>query len=268
MTDPGLKTDLVLAPFDTGIADMVDAARLADAGGIDTVWTYDHFSGLVTGRRWSRHPWVALAAIAARTERVNIGVLVANVANRHPAQLASAVNSLQSLAPGRVLLGLGAGTAAGTTWASESDAIRRPVAPPRERRAHLVESIAALRAIWRHEAFDGDRLSVAADAAITDGSPMPPIIVGSSSAPTLELACEHADGANLLPGDDLADRVAMVRSRRPSGFDVGVFTKFETNHPLGGDPEPLAALGVDRRTLWVTAPYPLAAIAGIAAAVR
>ena len=258
----------MLAPFGTGIADMVDAARVADAGGIDTVWTYDHFSGLVTGRGWSRDPWVALAAIAAQTERVNVGVLVANVANRHPAQLACAVNSLQSLAPGRVLLGLGAGAAAGTAWSTESVAIGRSVAPPGERRAHLVESIAALRAIWRNEAFQGDRLTVAADAAVTDGSPAPPIIVGASSAPTLGVACEHADGANVLPGADLADRVSMVRTRRPAGFDVGVFSRLDTNHRLGGDPEPLAELGVDRRTLWVTAPYPRDAIARIADALQ
>lgn len=263
MPTAGLKTDLVLAPFETGIGDMVEAARVADAGGIDTVWTYDHFSGLVTGRRWSRDPWVALAAIAARTEQINVGVLVANVANRHPAQLASAVNSLQSLAPGRVLLGIGAGAAAGTRWTTECDAIGRSVAPVAERREHLVESIGALRAIWRNEAFTGERVTITADAAVTDGSPAPPIIVGGSTAPTLAVACEHADGANLLPGDDLAERVAMVRGRRPDGFDVGVFARLDTAHPLGGDPAPLADLGVDRRTLWVTAPYPLDAISRI-----
>ena len=255
-----LKTDLVLAPFDSGIDDIVDAARAADGGGIDTIWTYDHFSGLVTGRRWSRDPWVALAAVAARTERINVGVLVANVANRHPAQLACAVNSLQSLAPGRVLLGVGAGAAAGTRWSSESDAIGRSVAAADERRALLIESIAALRAIWNNEAFEGARVSVTGDAAITDGAAAPPIIVGASSAATLEVACDHADGANLLPGPDLAARVALARSRRPEGFDVGVFAKLDEAHPLGGDPEPLAHLGVDRRTLWATAPYPLDAI--------
>lgn len=263
-----LKTDLVLAPFEAGVGDMVEAARLAEDGGFDTVWTYDHFSGLVTGRRWSRDPWVTLAAIAARTERINIGVLVANVANRHPAQLACAVNSLQSLAPGRVVLGVGAGTAAGTRWASESEAIGRAVAPAGERRARLIESIAALRAIWKDESYHGEQLSVAAPTAVTDGTPAPPIIVGASSTLTLGLACEHADGANLLPGDDLAERVAMVRSRRPEGFDVGVFDRLDTNHPLGGDPGPLAALGVDRRTLWAAAPYPLDAIGRIAEALR
>jgi alkanesulfonate monooxygenase SsuD/methylene tetrahydromethanopterin reductase-like flavin-dependent oxidoreductase (luciferase family) len=264
--DRRVKTDLVLAPFDAGIGDMVDVAQAADAGGFDTVWTNDHFSGLVFGRRWSRDPWVALGAIAARTERVNVGVLVANVVNRHPAQLVSAMNSLQSLAPGRVLLGLGAGAAAGTRWASESDSIGRTDAPVAERRALLIESIAVLRAIWRNEAYPGERVSIAADAAVTDGSRAPPIIVGASTVPTLEVACDHADGANLLPGPDLADRVALARSRRPDDFDIGVFAKLDTGHPLGGDPEPFAHLGVDRRTLGVNAPYPLETIRTIGAA--
>lgn len=268
MPTQAIKTDLVVSPFDAQVGDMVEVARVADTGGFHTVWTYDHFSGLVSGRRWSRHPWVVLAAIAARTERVNIGVLVANVANRHPVQLASAINSLQSLAPGRVVLGLGAGAAAGTRWTTESDAIGRAVPPADERREHLVESIAALRAIWRNEAFAGKRVTVAADVAATDGSPAPPIIVGASRGPTLEAACEHADGANLLPGDDLAERAALVRARRPDDFDLGVFARLELDHPLGGDPAPLADLGVDRRTLWVNPPYRLGTIRRIAEALH
>ena len=120
-----MKTDLVLAPFGASAGELLAAARAADAGGFDTVWTYDHFSGLVQSAPWSRDPFVTLAAIAATTERINVGVLVANVANRHPAQLACAVNSLQSLAPGRVLLGVGAGTAASSEWSAEAAAIGR-----------------------------------------------------------------------------------------------------------------------------------------------
>ena len=83
-------TDLVLVPFGASLDEVLAAAQAVDRGGFDTVWTYDHFSGLVQGAPWSRDPFVTLGAIAATTERVNLGVLVANVANRHPAQLACA----------------------------------------------------------------------------------------------------------------------------------------------------------------------------------
>jgi hypothetical protein len=134
------------------------------------------------------------------------------------------------------------------------------------RRAVLAESIAALRALWAGDEYDGEHIHVDASMAVIDGAPIPPIIVGAGSIATFDVACSHADGVNLLPCDDLPDRVAMARTRRPDGFDIGVFDRLDASHPLGGDPQPLADLGVDRRTLWVTAPYPLAAIGSIAGA--
>ncbi len=62
-----MLTDLVLVPFGASLDEMLAAAQTADAGGFDTVWTYDHFSGLVQGAPWSRDPFVTLGAIAATT---------------------------------------------------------------------------------------------------------------------------------------------------------------------------------------------------------
>lgn len=259
-----MKTDLVLSPFDAGLADVLTAARLADAGGFDTVWTYDHFSGLVNGRQWSRDPFVMLGAIAATTDRINVGVLVANVNNRHPAQLACAVNSLQSLAPGRVLLGIGAGTSRRSRWSAEHAAIGRPPADGATRRAVLVETIGALHALWAGDGFSGEHITAAASMAVTDGAPRPPIIVGASSLGTIEVACAYADGVNLLPGDDLDDRVTFARARRGERFDISVFDALDVDHDLGGDPQPMAALGVDRRTLFLGTAYPMERIATIA----
>ena len=260
-----MKTDLVLTPFGASAEELLDAARAADAGGFDTVWTYDHFSGLVHGAPWSRDPFVILAAIAATTERINVGVLVANVANRHPAQLACAVNSLQSLAPHRVLLGVGAGTGANTPWSGEATAIGRPIPPAATRRAVLAETIAALRAIWTGDPFAGAHVQVAASIAVTDGAPMPPIIVGATSHHTIRIGCEHADGVNLLPEGNLAERVAFARAtaiREP--FEISAFLALDVDHPLGGDPAPLEALGIERRTLYVSVPFPVEAITALA----
>lgn len=259
-----MKTDLVLAPFDASLAELTSAARVADAGGFDTVWTYDHFSGLVTGTSWSRDPFVTLGAIVATTSRINVGVLVANANNRHPAQLACAVNSLQSLAPGRVVLGVGAGTSPASQWSAEQAAIGRPAADAATRRAVLVETILAVRAIWAGEPFEGERITVAASMAVVDGAAIPMIIVGSSSAGTTEVACTYADGVNLLPTDDLAERVGLARARTSPEFEISVFTALDVDHPLGGDPEPLTELGIDRRTLYVRPPYPIGRLAAIA----
>ena len=108
-----MLTDLVLSPFGADPADMVTAAVAADAG-FDGVYTFDHFSGVVLDRPWSRDPFVdARGDRRPRPARRGLGVLVANMVNRHPAQLASAVNTLQALAPGRVICGIGSGAAPG-----------------------------------------------------------------------------------------------------------------------------------------------------------
>ena len=146
-----MRTDLVLSPFGTRGRRGARRGAAADAGGFEVLWTYDHFGGAVVGAPWSRHPFVTLGAVAAVTERIGLGVLVANASNRHPAQLASAINTLQSLAPGRVCCGVGSGTAATSPFAVEQHAIGRTPAPAVVRREHLRETIACLRAIWQNQ---------------------------------------------------------------------------------------------------------------------
>jgi alkanesulfonate monooxygenase SsuD/methylene tetrahydromethanopterin reductase-like flavin-dependent oxidoreductase (luciferase family) len=263
--DRPMLTDLVLVPFDAAVPELVAAARAADQGGFDTVWTYDHFSGLVVGAGWSRDPFVSLGAIGASTERIGVGILVANVVNRHPAQLACAINSLQSIAPGRVRIGVGAGSSPGSPFAAEHRAIARPLADLSTRRVLLAETVATLRALWRGAAFAGTQVSVDAAMAVTDGADVPPIIVGAGHRETIRVACEHADGVNLLPGGDLTGRVAYARQHAAADFEVGVFSAFDEEHPLAGDPARLAALGIDRRTLYLRPPFPLDAIARVGA---
>ncbi len=252
----------MLSPFGADPGEMVAAAAVADGGesGFAGVYTYDHFSGTVADRPWSRDPFVVLGAIAARTARVRLGVLVANVANRHPAQLASAVNTLQALAPGRVMCGVGGGAAPGSRFAAEQEMVGRSLGDGAERRARLADAIAILRATWA-----GTPGGV---AGVVDGSPAPPVVVGASGPATAALAARLADGVNIRPAGsaDLARLVELARAtagERP--FEVSVLDELDPGHPRGGDPAPLVALGVDRRVLVATPPYPLDAIARIAA---
>ena len=264
-----MKTDLVLSPFGAQAAELLAAAQAADAGGFDVVWTYDHFGGAVAGAGWSRDPFVTLGAIAAVTGRVGLGVLVANVANRHPAQLASAVNTLQALAPGRVWCGLGAGAAPGSQFAVEQEAVGRSPEPGPARRERLLETIECLRALWRGESYRGNRLRVDPAIGVVDDAPLPPMIVGGSSEAIVRFAVEHADGVNLLDGPRLPTLVALARrltANRP--FDVSVFTDLDPGHPEGGDAEAYRAMGIDRRTLAVKAPFPIDAIGAIGARLR
>ena len=96
---------------------------------------------------------MTLGAVAAVTERIGLGVLVANASNRHPAQLASAINTLESLAPARVWCGVGSGTAATSPFAVEQHAIGRTPASAAAVREHLRGTIACLRAIWSNQPY-------------------------------------------------------------------------------------------------------------------
>jgi len=76
-------------------------ARLCEELGYDVIWLPD--------QSFQRDPFVALAAVAQATERIQIGLGVTTPFARHPAQIARAIASLDELSNGRAWLGLGAG---------------------------------------------------------------------------------------------------------------------------------------------------------------
>ena len=233
---------------------MVEAAVDAEAAGVHTIWVSDHFSGAVVDRPWSRDPFVCLGAIAARTDRIGLGLLVANVVNRHPAQLACAVDSLRSLAPERVVLGVGSGAAPGSRFAVEHEAIGRELADTGTRRELLVESIASLRAIWNGESVSGPGSPAGFDglSAVVDHDTAPPIIVGASAWSTIEVALRHADGVNLRATSATMDHLARIEERRPEGFEVSVLDVADSTTR---DDAALAAAGCDRLVLGCRPPF-------------
>jgi alkanesulfonate monooxygenase SsuD/methylene tetrahydromethanopterin reductase-like flavin-dependent oxidoreductase (luciferase family) len=96
-------------------------------------------------------------------------------------------------------------------------------------------------------------------------------VVGGSSPAIITLAAQHADGVNIhrLPADVMAARVEHARTAsQDRDFEISVHDTLDPDHPLGGDPAPLAALGVHRRTLAVTSPFPIDAIEEIAERLR
>ena len=133
-----MKIDVLLVPFGTTYQEMRAAALAAEEGGFDGVWTWDHLQGGgAAGRAPVPECWTVLSAIAEATSRVTLGSLVLNVFNRHPGTLANMAATLQEVSEGRLLLGLGAGGSKRTPYATEQQALGRPVPSDAERRAHL-----------------------------------------------------------------------------------------------------------------------------------
>src|SRR5438093_12024839 len=125
---------------------MLAMAERAEATGFDSVWIGDS----ITAR--PRHePLTLLAAVAARTRRVRLGTGVLLPALRNPVVLAHVVGTLDRIAEGRVILGVGI--------AGATPAIRKEFAAagvPWDRRVgRFLETLEICRALWRGETRDG-----------------------------------------------------------------------------------------------------------------
>ena len=92
-------------------------------------------------------PWIALAAIALRTERIRLGPLVTPLPRRRPWKVARETASLDHLSQGRVVLGVGIGIGP-----EEFDALGE-VTDPKVRAAMLEEGLQVLTGLWSGEPF-------------------------------------------------------------------------------------------------------------------
>src|SRR3954470_19485027 len=85
----------------SGLADIVESARLAEQAGFASVWATEFYDRSAT---------VSLAAMAQATERIRLGSAIAYAFGRTPVVLAAEARDLDELSGGRLTLGLGTGT--------------------------------------------------------------------------------------------------------------------------------------------------------------
>jgi alkanesulfonate monooxygenase SsuD/methylene tetrahydromethanopterin reductase-like flavin-dependent oxidoreductase (luciferase family) len=124
------------------------------------------------------------------------------------------------------------------------------------RQAMLNDTIGQLRRIWNADGFE----------AVTDGAPMPPVIVGASSWATIEIAIELADGVNIRRTARLPEQLErLAAAELPDGFEVSVLDFFAPGDDLGVRPSDLIEAGVDRHIVTMWPARDLRAVQGIAA---
>ncbi|HWO93183.1 MAG TPA: LLM class flavin-dependent oxidoreductase [Dehalococcoidia bacterium] len=169
--------------------DLLGSVELAEALGFDSVWLGDH----VLWHTPSPDPMVLLGAIAARTSRIGIGTGIYLAALRPAAVVAKQAATLDHLAEGRFILGVGIGGENPAEFAAVG-------VPLSERASRLEETIRACRALWSADGqpVDFDGRYVAFRQVRFDYPPRtqggPPIWMGGRAEGALRRAGTMADG--------------------------------------------------------------------------
>ena len=168
------------------ISEAIEYTQYAESNGFEAVWQADS--------RLVRDAVVPMAAFAAKTENIKIGSGVVDCWTRNPARLASTFSTLDDLAPGRIILGIGA------WW----DPLASKVGIERNKPLKVMrEVVTAVRALLADEtvSFSGDFVQldgVELDYVYQERRPKEvPIYIGATGMKMMELSGEIADGVVL-----------------------------------------------------------------------
>ncbi|MGA9162446.1 MAG: LLM class flavin-dependent oxidoreductase [Actinomycetota bacterium] len=172
-------------------------ARAAEEVGFDSIWLGDHLLYRGDGRpeRGPWDAWTTLAALAASTERVRLGPLVACAAFHPPGLLARMAASIDEVSGGRFVLGIGAG------W-NETE-FRAFGIPFGERASRFEEAFGVVRRLLDGErvTFDGRFARVEDAVLLPEPARRVPLMIGSNGDRLLRAALPHADAWNTWYAD-------------------------------------------------------------------
>jgi len=127
---------------------LVELAVEAEAAGWDGVFVWDHIAREEDPSVPATDPWIAVAGMAARTERLRLGIMVTPLARRRPWKVAREAVAVDSLSGGRFTLGVGLGGGPNAEFAAFGE---DPGA--RARADRLDEGLAILDGLWSGEPF-------------------------------------------------------------------------------------------------------------------
>jgi probable F420-dependent oxidoreductase len=224
-------TDYSIAPAELAIA--------AEARGFESIWFPEHSH--IPAKRESpwpggpelpkmyydvMEPFVALAAAAAVTKTLKLATGICLVVQRDPIQLAKNVATLDRVANGRFLFGIGAG------WNAEE--MRNHGTDYKKRLSVMRERVLAMKEIWAKSKAEFHGKHVDFEPIMTWPKPVqkphPPIHVGGGFPAGAKRAVEYGDGWMPIFGrNEILEKLPELRrmlaeaGRDPAAFEVSIF---------------------------------------------
>jgi F420-dependent oxidoreductase-like protein len=219
---PGVGPDAVFGK-------LVDIATTAEKAGFSSVTLMDHYHQIPPvgpPQNWMFEGNTMLAGLAARTTTIALGLLVAGVTYRNPAQHAKITTTLDIVSGGRAFHGIGAG------WFEEEHQAYGYAFPPlKERFERLEDHLRIVRAMFTDEQATVAGTHHSVTGAYNNPKPLrgdiPILIGGSGERKTLRMVAQYADGCNLFGDPERARHLLGVLQGHCEnvGRDPGEITK-------------------------------------------
>jgi F420-dependent oxidoreductase-like protein len=188
----------------------VDRWRMFERLGFESAWVCDHLvqPSRPTGPYFEA--WTLLAGLAARTERIRMGVLVSCNTFRHPAILAKEAVTVDHISGGRLEVGLGAGW-----YEPEHTMFGIPFPESGELVGRFREAVQVVDLLLRQEltSFEGRhyRLLEARSRPAPLQAPRPPLLLAAFGPRMLRIVARHADTWNAFGGpEEMRDRNQLL----------------------------------------------------------
>lgn len=238
---PALRFGLFLSQANKPLDQVYDEFQMAEDLGFDHAWLVDH---LMDTDGPADHPcleaWTLLAALATRTTRIRLGVLVSSNTFRHPALLLKEAVTVDHISAGRLTLGLGTG------WHVDEHrryGIDLPEAPERvDRFAEATELISLLMRQSR-TTFSGKHYRL--DDAPLEPKPVQqpriPLLIAAHRPRMLRLAAQFAD-----QWDTFAEMPGTATNGVSASIEERIRALDQACRAIGRDPAEI------RRSTWTT----------------
>ena len=192
-----MRIGLVLPLFSGDAGRVVAFARRAESLGYDGVLAFDHFfpPGAPSDRP-SLEAFAILSAVAAATQTLSVGTLVARASIRSPGLVAKMAASIDDISGGRMILGIGTGDPIDKP---EHEAFGLAYLEKPERRVHLVETVRAVKSLFHGDTYPGGVGTPALTGPLLPPPPQPggpQVWIGGQSDELVRIAAREADAWN------------------------------------------------------------------------